>query len=141
MKQWTPTPVLRRRFEFDKKGVPLLAWVLGLVLVASFVEVWQATQVSELTLSIDRTSAQLAQADSRLSDLEARLAARRTRPALLGFAAQLGMKPAEPSQVVMIPAAYLAGTALPESAGSALAMLGRRVAEVLVPTARARSRR
>ena len=141
MKQWKPTPVLRRRFEFDKKGVPLIAWVVGLVLMASFVEVWQATRVSELTLSIDKTSTQLAQADSRLSDLEARLAAHRTRPALQGMAIALGMKPAEPSQIVVIPAAYLAGSDLPENAGSTLASLGRRVAEVLVPSARARGRR
>jgi CRP-like cAMP-binding protein len=141
MKQWKPTPVLRRRFEFDKKGVPLIAWVVGLVLVASFVEVWQATRVSELTISIDKTSAQLSQAQSRLSDLESRLAACRTRPALAGIASRLGMKPAEPTQIVMIPAAYLAGTDLPESAGSQIAMLGRRVAEFVVPSARARSRR
>jgi hypothetical protein len=141
MKQWKPTPVLRRRFEFDKKGVPLVAWVVGLVLVASFVEVWQATRVSELTLSIDRTSAQLSQAQSRLSDLDSRLAACRTRPALAGIASRLGMKPAEPMQTVMIPAAYLAGTDLPERAGSQIALFGRRVAEVLVPSARARSRR
>ena len=141
MKHWKPTPVLRRRFDFDRKGVPLVAWIVGLVLVASFVEVWQATRVSELTLSIDRTSAQLSQVQSRLSDLESRLAARRTRPALAGIASRLGMKPAEPIQTVLIPAAYLAGTDLPESAGSQLASLGRRVAEVVVPSARARSRR
>ena len=129
MKQWKPTPVLRRRFDFDKKGVPLAAWIVGLVLVASFVEVWQATRVSELTLSIDRTSAHL----------EARLAAGRTRPALAGIASKLGMKPAEPIQIVRIPAAYLAGADLPENAGSQLASLGRRVAEFVVPSARARS--
>ena len=140
MKHWKPTPVLRRRFDFDKKGVPLAAWIVGLVLVASFAEVWQATRVSELTLSIDRTSAQLSQVQSRLSDLDARLAAHHTRPALAGIAGRLGMKPAEPTQIVMIPAAYLAGTDLPENAGSQLAMIGRRVAEVLVPSARARSR-
>ena len=139
MKQWKPTPVLRRRFDFDKKGVPLAAWIVGLVLVASFVEVWQATRVSELTLSIDRTSVQLSQVQSRLSDLEARLAAGRTRPALAGIASKLGMKPAEPFQIVRIPAGYLAGAELPESAGTQLASLGRWVAEFVVPSARARS--
>jgi hypothetical protein len=141
MKQWKPTPVLRRRFEFDKKGVPLVAWVVGLVLMASFVEVWQATCVSQLTLSIDKTSGQLAQADSRLSDLEARLAAHRTRPALANAAAQLGMKPAEPSQIVVIPAAYLAASDLPGTAGASFASVGRRIAEAVVPSARANSRR
>ena len=141
MKQWKPTPVLRRRFEFDKKGVPLVAWVVGLVLMASFVEVWQATCVSQLTLSIDKTSGQLAQADSRLSDLEARLAAHRTRPALASAAAQLGMKPAEPSQIVVINAEYLAGNDLPGTAGASFASLGRRIADAVVPSARANSRR
>ena len=62
MKQWKPTPVLRKRFDFERRGVPLLAWVLGLVLVASFAEVWQATRVSELTLQSDRAEKALAQA-------------------------------------------------------------------------------
>ena len=53
MKHWKPTPVLRRKFDFEKKGVPLVAWIVGLALVATFAEVWQATRVSELTLSID----------------------------------------------------------------------------------------
>jgi hypothetical protein len=141
MKHWKPTPVLRRKFDFEKKGVPLVAWIVGLALVATFAEVWQATRVSELTLSIDKTSAQLSQADSRLADLEARLAARRTRPALSALATRLGMKPAEPSQIVVIPAAYLSGNDFPESAGNTLALLGRRVADAVVPSARARGRR
>jgi hypothetical protein len=141
MKHWKPTPVLRRRFEFDKKGVPLLVWVLGLVLLATFTEVWQATRVSELTLGIDRTEAALSQAASRQSYLESQLAATRTRPALAMLARQLGMKPAEPSQVVIVPAAYLAGNEVPESSARTLVAFGRRVAEVLVPSARARSRR
>jgi hypothetical protein len=141
MKHWKPTPVLRRKFEFERKGIPLVAWIVGLVLVASFVEVWQATRVSELTLSIDKTSAQLSQADSRLADLEARLAAKRTRPALAALATRMGMKPAEPSQIVVIPAAYLAGNDFAENPAGTLVALGRRVADAVVPSARARGRR
>ena len=141
MKHWKPTPVLRRRYEFDKKGVPLLVWVLGLVLLATFTEVWQATRVSELTLGIDRAETALAQATSRQSYLESQLAATRTRPALASIARQLGMSPVEPTQTVLIPAAYLAGNEVPEGSGRTLVAVGRRVAEVLVPSARARSRR
>ena len=140
MKQWKPTPVLRRRFEFEKKGVPLLAWVLSLVLVATFVEVWQATRVSEFTLQIDRTEKALTQAEARQAYLESQLAATRTRPALAPLALKLGMKPAEPSQIVVVPAAYLAGGDAPEGGGKTLVALGRRVADFLVPAARARTR-
>jgi hypothetical protein len=140
MKHWKPTPVLRRRFEFDRKGVPLLVWVLGLILVATFVEVWQATRVSEITLQIDRAEKALSQSEARQSYVESQLAATRTRPALLALARRMGMKPAEPSQTIIIPAAYLAGAEIPESGGGSLVAFARRVGEVLVPSARARSR-
>ena len=141
MKQWKPTPVLRRRFEFDRPGVPLFAWVAGLVLIATFCEVWQATRVSEFTLQIDRAEKTLAQAEARQAYLESQLAATRTRPALAPLAQRLGMKPAEPSQIVLVPAVYLAGGDVVENGGRTLVALGRRFAEVLVPSARARTRR
>ena len=140
MKNRTRTPVLRRRYDFEGRRVPLAAWILGLVLVAAFVEVWQVTRVSELTLQIDRASLELAKAEARRDDLEARLAATRTRPALAAHAKALGMKPAEPRQIVVVPAAYLAGGESGEEGGRALVALGRRVAETLVPSARARTR-
>jgi len=140
MKQWKPTPVLRKRFDFERRGVPLLAWVLGLVLVASFAEVWQATRVSELTLQTDRADKALAQAEARESYLESQLAATRTRPALAPLAARLGMKPAEPSQIVVVPASYLAGGDSFDDGGRTLVAFSRRVAEALVPSARARGR-
>ena len=139
MKQWKPTPVLRRRFDFEKKGVPLVAWVVSLAMIATFTEVWQATRVSELTLRIDRAEKSLAQASSQQSDLDSRLAATRTRPALASAAHQLGMVPAEPSQIIVVPAAYLAGGDVAEGGGRSLALLGRRVADFLVPSARART--
>jgi hypothetical protein len=140
MKEWKPTPVLRRRFEFERRGLPLGTWILGLLLVALFVEVWQVTRVSELVLTIDRAEKALAQTEARRDYLEARLAATRTRPALAQAAQKLGMKPAEPSQIVVVPAGYLAGDGPVEEAGTRIAALGHRVAEALVPPARARSR-
>ena len=56
MRKRTPTPVLRRRFEFDRPRVPLAVWILGLVLIAAFVEVWQVTRVSALTLDTERAA-------------------------------------------------------------------------------------
>jgi hypothetical protein len=51
------------------------------------------------------------------------------------------MKPAEPQQIVVVPAAYLAGGGgSEEGGGRAFVALGRRVAETLVPSARARTR-
>ena len=140
MKQWRPTPVLRRRFEFERKGVPVIAWMLSLLLVATFVEVWQATRVSEYTLRIDRAEKALTQAEARQAYVESQLAATRTRPALAPLAIRLGMKPAEPSQIITVPAAYLAGGDAPEGGGRTLVAFGRRVAEFLVPSARARTR-
>jgi len=140
MKHWKPTPVLRRRFDFDRKGMPLLVWVLGLILVATFVEVWQATRVSEITLQIDRAEKALSQAEARQSYVESQLAATRTRPALAALARRIGMKPAEPEQTVIVPATYLAGAELPEGGGRTLVAFARRVGDFLVPSARARSR-
>ena len=140
MKQRKPGPVLRRRFEFDRKGVPLYAWLIGLLLVATFVEVWQATAVSEYTLSIDRADKALAQAEARQAYLESQLAATRTRPALAPLAMKLGMKPAEPGQIVVVPAAYLAGGDAPEGGGRTLVALFRRVTDFIVPSARAHTR-
>lgn len=140
MRRKTTTPVLRRRYDFDGRSVPLGAWILGLVLMAAFVEVWQVTRVSELTIATDLAATNLAKAEARRDDLEARLAATRTRPALEARARQLGMKPAEPSQIVVVPGAYLAGGDAAESGGRSLVAFGRRVAETLVPSARARTR-
>jgi hypothetical protein len=96
--------------------------------------------VSELTLETDRAAIALAKAEARRDDLEARLAATRTRTALEAHARRVGMKPAEPGQVIVVPDAYLAGGSPVEEGGHALAALGRRVAETLVPSARAKTR-
>jgi hypothetical protein len=142
MKEWKPaTPVLRRRYDFDRKGVPLGVWILGLVLFAVFVEVWQVTRVSELTYTLDKTDKSIAEAQARRDYLDAQLAATRTRLALENAAHKHGMKPAEPSQIVVVPAAYLADGPGAEEGGRFLVALGRRVAESFVPTARAKSRR
>ena len=139
MKKRTPTPVLRRRYDFSGRSIPLGAWILGLVLMAAFTEVWQVTRVSQVTIDTDKAAAELSKAEARRDDLSARLASTRTRPALEARARQLGMKPAEPSQIVVVPAGFLAGGDSREG-GQALVALGRRVAESIVPSAWARTR-
>ena len=140
MKNRTKTPVLRRRYDFDRRTLPLGAWILALALSAAFVEVWQVTRVSELTLAIDEGTTELAKAEARRDGLEAQLAEHRTRTALESQARRLGMKPAEPQQIVVVPAAYLAGGSESVEGGRSLVALGRRFAESIVPSARARTR-
>ena len=140
MRKPTKTPVLRRRYDFDRRALPLGAWILLLLVGGAFVEVWQVTQVSALTLRIDVAAADLAKAEARRDALEAQLAQHRTRTALEAEAKRLGMKPAEPEQVVVVPAEWLAGGGGSEEGGGALVAFGRRIAETLVPSARARTR-
>ena len=142
MKDWKPaTPVLRRRFDFERRGVPLGVWVLGLVLSAVFVEVWQVTRVSELSMALGKTEKTIAETEARRDYLDAQIAATRTRPALERTADRLNMKPAEPQQIVVVPAALLADGPGAEKGGRFFVALGRRVAETLVPNANAKGRR
>jgi len=140
MKTWGATPILRRRYHAERRGLPPIAWIVGLVLMVGFVEVWESTRVSALTLDIDRAARELARTEARRDYLDAELAAARTRPALAQAAKSLGMKPADPAQIVLVPDAYLAGTDNAVRADRGLAALGRRAFEVLVPQARARTR-
>ena len=139
MKKRSHTPVLRRRYDFTGRSIPLGAWILLLILGASFVEVWQATRASVLTIRIDATGKQLDDAVALRDDLDAKLAATRTRTALETRARDMGMRPAEPNQIVVVPAGYLAGGD-DEPGGRSFVALGRRLAEIVVPSARARTR-
>ena len=139
MKSNRPT-VLRKRFELERRGVPLAAWVVGLALMAVFGDVWLVTRMSEVTLQKDKVERALAQASARQSYLEAQLASTRTRPALAALAKKMGMKPAEPTQVVILPAAYLADGDAPDVAGHSLLAFTRKVADAIVPGAMARTR-
>jgi hypothetical protein len=143
MRQWRPTPVLRRRFHPERRSLPPAVGLVGLLLFAGFLEVWRVTRISELTIAIDRIEATAAQTEARRDYLDAQLAAARTRPALTSMARSWGMKPAEPAQIVVVPAAFLAGGS--EASGTdrgltGLAGLGRRTLDFLVQEARARTR-
>jgi hypothetical protein len=78
---------------------------------------------------------------ARLEFLRADLERRTTRAELAPVANELGLKPAELRQVVLVPAAYLAREEerAPEAATPFLAV-SERIARALVPDARARGR-
>jgi hypothetical protein len=116
-------------------------WVLvfSLLLAAAFIEVWESTAVSQLSLEIDKLRGQVKDTDARTSFLDARAAEEGSRVRLASAARRLDLRPADPRQVVMIPMSLVAlgpRTNVPETG---LAALGRRTAEFFVPAARARA--
>lgn len=116
--------------------------VFFLLLAAAFIEVWESTAVSQLSLDIDRLQVQVRDTDARTSYLDARAAETGSRVRLASYARSLNMRPADPSQVVVIPRDYLVAAAAP-AAGvpeDGFAAVTRRTAELLVPAARARGR-
>src|SRR5688500_5889102 len=140
MKSWRPTPVPRRPFPSERARLPWIARLALLVLVAVFVEVWESTWVSQAALETDRVEKQLAQLEARRDYLDAQIAAAQSRPALASAAKRFAMQPADPSQIVVVPADYLASSDPAPGSDTSLAALGWRALEALVPQARARSR-
>ena len=125
------------------------AWRPGWFLVAAAVmgvlllEVWQTATVKSLSMSLDEASRSLQQASANLEWNRAELERENTRSELGPVAASLGLKPVDPSQIVALPADYLADSDRPVGpAGSptVLAWAGRQL-QTLVPEATARGRR
>jgi hypothetical protein len=118
-------------------------WLLlfALLLAAAFIEVWEATVVSQLSLEIDGLKTQVGDTRARASYLEARTAESSCRVRLAGYARALQLRPADPSQVVVIPSDLLAAAPRAGVPEDALAAVTRRAAELFVPSARARGRR
>jgi cell division protein FtsL len=113
--------------------------VFALLLAAAFIEVWESTAVSQLSLEIDRLRAQVKDTDARTSYLDARAAEEGSRVRLASFAKRLSLRPAEPSQVVVIPRSLVALAPAHRLPETGLAALGRRANEFFVPAARARA--
>ena len=85
-------------------------WLVATVVVAMMLlDVWQSSHVAELCLHLDRSRVELKQADGRLQTDRAELERRGTRSELAPVAAQLGLVPADASQIVNLPSEYLAG--------------------------------
>jgi hypothetical protein len=115
--------------------------VFGVVFAVAFIEVWESTAVSQLSLEIDRLEVQLREADARQSFLDTRAAESGSRVRLAGYAKKLDLRPADPGQVVVIPREYVGAAPAAGHPEHGLAAVTRRAAELLVPAARARARR
>jgi hypothetical protein len=110
--------------------------LLGLLLL----EVWQNARVTQLCLRLEQTHRALAAAQAREAYVRAELARRVTRAELTPMAGSLGLMPADPRQVVTLPAEYLAAAEPnPTLDTPALAWVDR-VSRALVPDATARGR-
>ena len=116
-------------------------WILvfSLLLAAAFIEVWESTTVSQLSLEIDRLRGQVKNTDARTSFLDARAAEEGSRARLAAAARKLNLRPADPKQVVMIPLSLVAMSPRSRVPESGIAALGRRATEFFVPAARARA--
>jgi cell division protein FtsL len=118
-------------------------WVLifSLLLAAAFIEVWESTAVSQLSIQIDKLRAQVKDTDARTSFLDARAAEEGSRVRLAAIAKRLDLRPADPGQIVMIPPSLVAlspSTPVPQTG---LAAVGSRLNDFFVPAARARAAR
>lgn len=126
-----------------------LGWRPGWMLVAVAVlgvlllEVWQTATVKSLSVRLSESNRALQQASASLDWQRAELERESTRSELGPMAASLGLKPVDASQLVALPADYLAeGDAPAGQHGSTglFAWAGRQV-QSLVPEATARGRR
>lgn len=118
-------------------------WLAALALVGMLlVEVGQSSRMAELALDLDQNRAALAQAQARLEFVQAQLERRTTRAELGPQASRLGLKPADPRQVVALPAEFLAADASAEGSPEKASLLGlaERASRALVPEATARVR-
>ena len=118
-------------------------WLLALGLVGMLlVEVGQSSRMAELSLELDQNRAALVQAQARLEFVQAQLEHRITRAELAPQASKLGLLPADPRQVVALPAEFLAAETQAEGNPNPATLLGlaERASRALVPEATARAR-
>lgn len=121
-----------------REGVHWLL-VFALLLSAAFIEVWESTAVSQLSLDIDKLRAQVKDTDARTSFLDARAAEEGSRDRLAAAAKRLALHPADPRQVVMIPPSLVALAPTRSVPQTGLAAVASRLNEFFVPAARARA--
>ena len=118
-------------------------WLAALALVGMLlVEVGQSSRMAELSLELDQNRAALAQAQARMEFVQAQLERRTTRAELAPQANKLGLAPADPRQVVALPAEFLAAEAPADGNPENATLLGlaERASRALVPEATARAR-
>ena len=118
-------------------------WLAAAALVAMLlVEVGQSSRMAELSLDLDQNRAALVQAQARMEFVQAQLERRITRAELAPQATKLGLQPADPGQVVALPAEFLAVEMTAEGKADDASLLGlaERASRALVPEAKARVR-
>ena len=118
-------------------------WLFAFALVTMLlVEVGQSSRMTELSLELDQNRAAVVQAQARLEFVQAQLDRRTTRAELAPQASKLGLEPADPKQVVALPAEFLAADAPADGSIDQASLLGlaERASRVLVPEATARVR-
>ena len=118
-------------------------WLLASALVVMLlVEVGQSSRMAELALQLDQNRASLVQAQARLEFVQAQLERRTTRAELAPQADKLGLQPADPKQVVALPAEYLAAETAADGSADNASLLGlaERASRALVPEATAKPR-
>ena len=134
----------RPRWRASETRVPRPGlWLLALSLVVMLlVEVGQSSHMAELSLQLDQNRAALAQAQARMEFVQAQLDRRITRAELAPQASKLGLLPADPRQVVALPAEFLAADAPADGNPENATLLGlaERASRALVPEATARAR-
>ena len=129
-----------RRSSGDRKVG--MHWLLlaALVLAAAFIEVWESTTASALSLEIDRLKEEVADGRAELAHLRTRATEATNRGGIADEALALGMRPADPDQIVVIPTDYLESGSQRQVPSDGFAAVTKRVADVFIPSARARDR-
>lgn len=116
-------------------------WLVALGLIGLLLtEVWQNARVTQLCLRLERTHHALAAAQAREAYVRAQLERRATRAALSPMAGSMGLVPADPRQVVTLPAEYLAADETNPTLDAPPPAWADRVSRALVPDATARGR-
>jgi len=126
----------------ESRSIRADVWLAALGLLALLLaEVWQNASVTELSLRLERTRHSLAAVEAREAYVSAELQHRATRSALTPMASELGLKPADSHQVVVLPADYLSSDETSSSGSGAVALQWvERFSRALVPEATARGR-
>jgi hypothetical protein len=112
--------------------------VVGVLLM----EVWQCSTVASLSAQVGTATSDLQKANAGLLNASSRLDRASNRASLEPMASAIGLRPADPQRMVLLPEEFLepaeARASAPEP--SLLALAGR-AAHALVPDASARGRR
>ncbi len=119
-------------------------WLLGalMLLAILLLEVWQQSAVASLSVRAGRANEQLQRASNDLEWTRAQLDQNTRRSEVGSLAFSAGVRPADATQVVWLPADYLEedGAVADPNASPALLGAAGRALQSLVPEAKARGR-